>query len=74
MYNLQLSIAVAAQDGGSQGIAVTNRLYISSVHQTVAGCTIYGWLPLWLQTFRSGPIWFYETGTFLSSAAYRFTL
>jgi hypothetical protein len=41
MYNLQLSIAVAAQDGGSQGIAVTNRLYISSVHQTVAGCTVY---------------------------------
>ncbi len=43
-----------------QGIAATNRLYISYVPQTVAGCTLYGWLPMWLQTFSSGPIWFYE--------------
>jgi len=43
-----------------QGIAAMNGLYISSVPQTVAGCTLYGWLPMWLQTFSSGPVWFYE--------------
>lgn len=43
-----------------QGIAATNRLYISNVPQTVAGCTLYGWQPMWLQTFSSGPIWLYE--------------
>ena len=44
----------------AQGIAAKNRLYISSVPQTVAGCTLYGWLPMWLQTSGSGSVWFYE--------------
>lgn len=43
-----------------QGTAAKNRLYISNVPQTVAGCTLYGWLPMWLQTFSTGPIWLYE--------------
>jgi hypothetical protein len=43
-----------------QDISATNRLYVSYVPQTVAGCSLYGWLPMWLQTFSSGPIWFYE--------------
>jgi hypothetical protein len=43
-----------------QGATTTNKLYVSYVPQTVAGCRLYGWLPMWLQTSRSGPIWFYE--------------
>ncbi len=43
-----------------QGIVATNKLYVSYVPQTVAGCRLYGWLPMWLQTSGSGPIWFYE--------------
>ena len=44
----------------SQGIKVKNKLYVSFVPQTVAGCGLYGWQPMWLQTSGSGPIWFYE--------------
>lgn len=43
-----------------QGAIATNKLYVSYVPQTVAGCRLYGWLPMWLQTTGSGPIWFYE--------------
>ena len=43
-----------------QGITAKNKLYISPVPQTVAGCRLYGWLPMWLQTSGSGPVWFYE--------------
>ena len=43
-----------------QGVAATNKLYISHVPETVAGCRLNGWLPMWLQTSSSGPIWFYE--------------
>ncbi|MCX6679108.1 MAG: hypothetical protein NTX42_01895 [Methanothrix sp.] len=43
-----------------QGATATNKLYVSYVPQTVAGCRLYGWLPMWLQTSVSGPIWFYE--------------
>ena len=43
-----------------QGFAATNKLYISHVPETVAGCGLNGWLPMWLQTSSSGPIWFYE--------------
>jgi len=43
-----------------QGATATNKLYVSYVPQTVAGCRLYGWLPMWLQTSGSGPIWFYE--------------
>jgi len=42
------------------GTAATNKLYVSYVPQTVAGCRLYGWLPMWLQTSGQGPIWFYE--------------
>jgi hypothetical protein len=42
------------------GTVATNKLYVSYVPQTVAGCRLYGWLPMWLQTSGSGPIWFYE--------------
>ncbi len=41
-------------------ITSTNKLYVSYVPQTVAGCRLYGWLPMWLKTSGSGPIWFYE--------------
>ncbi len=44
----------------SQGIKVKNKLYVSFVPQTVAGCGLYGWQPMWLQTSSSGPLWFYE--------------
>lgn len=44
----------------SQGIKAKNKLYVSFVPQTVAGCGLYGWQPMWLQTSVSGPIWFYE--------------
>lgn len=37
-----------------------NSLYISYAPQTVAGCNYYAYLPLWLQTSRSGSAWFYE--------------
>jgi hypothetical protein len=43
-----------------RGVAATNKLYISHVPETVAGCGLNGWLPMWLQTSSSGPIWFYE--------------
>lgn len=43
-----------------QGTTSTNKLYISNVPKTVAGCRLYGWLPMWLQTFSTDPIWFYE--------------
>ena len=43
-----------------QGTASTNKLYISNVPQTVAGCRLYGWLPIWLQTSSIDPIWIYE--------------
>jgi hypothetical protein len=43
-----------------QGVAVTNKLYVSYAPQTVAGGELYGWLPMWLFTSESGPIWFYE--------------
>lgn len=43
-----------------QGVAATNKLYVSYVPQTVAGSRLYGWLPMWLLTSGSGPIWFYE--------------
>lgn len=42
------------------GIAAPNKLYVSFVPQTTAGCSMYGWLPMWLQTYGSGPVWFYE--------------
>lgn len=44
----------------STGIRARNKLYVSFVPQTVAGCKLYGWQPLWLQTSSIGPIWFYE--------------
>ncbi len=44
----------------SQGVRAKNKLYVSFVPQTVAGCGLYGWQPMWLQTTGSGPIWFYE--------------
>ena len=44
----------------SQGIKAKNKLYVSFVPQTVAGCGLYGWQTMWLQTSGSGPIWFYE--------------
>ncbi len=54
-YNyLQSSMAV------STGIRARNKLYVSFVPQTVAGCGLYGWQPLWLQTSSIDPIWFYE--------------
>jgi hypothetical protein len=43
-----------------QGTTSTNKLYISNVPKTIAGCRLYGWLPMWLQTFSNDPIWFYE--------------
>ena len=42
------------------GIGAPNRLYASFVPQTTAGCYLNGWLPMWLQTSSSSPIWFYE--------------
>ena len=42
------------------GATPKNKLYISSVPKTVAGCRLNGWLPMWLQTFASDPIWIYE--------------
>jgi len=42
------------------GAAPKNKLYVSSVPKTVAGCRLNGWLPMWLQTFSNGPIWIYE--------------
>lgn len=44
----------------SQGIKAKNKLYVSFVPQTVAGCGLYGWQPMWLQTSVSDSIWFYE--------------
>ena len=44
----------------SQGTKAKNKLYVSLVPQTVAGCGLYGWQPMWLQTSISGPLWFYE--------------
>ncbi len=44
----------------SEGVKATNKLYVGFVPQTVAGCKLYGWQPMWLQTSGSGPIWFYE--------------
>lgn len=43
-----------------QGTTSRNKLYISNVPKTVAGCSQNGWLPMWLQTFSTDPIWFYE--------------
>ena len=43
-----------------EGPAPKNKLYISSVPKTVAGCRLNGWLPMWLQTFSSDPIWIYK--------------
>jgi hypothetical protein len=43
-----------------QGVRAMNKLYVSFVPQTVAGCKLYGWQSMWLQTSSSGPIWFYE--------------
>jgi hypothetical protein len=43
-----------------KGRASTNKLYISDVPKTVAGCRLNGWLPMWMQTFSSAPLWFYE--------------
>jgi hypothetical protein len=43
-----------------QGAPATNKLYVSYVPQTITGCSLYSWLPMWLQTFGSGPVWFYE--------------
>lgn len=43
-----------------KGTASINRLYISYVPKTIAGCKLYGWLPMWLQTFSNDPIWIYE--------------
>ena len=37
-----------------------NSLYVSYAPQTVAACNLYANLVLWLQTSRSGNIWFYE--------------
>lgn len=42
------------------GVEAPNRLFIYFVPQTVASCYQYGWLPLWLQVFNSGPMRFYE--------------
>jgi hypothetical protein len=44
----------------SPGIGAPNKLYVASVPQTVASCSLYGWLPIWVQTQFSGPIWIYE--------------
>jgi hypothetical protein len=44
----------------SQETKAKNKLYVSLVPQTVAGCGLYGWQPMWLQTSSSGPLWFYE--------------
>jgi hypothetical protein len=44
----------------AQGVVATNKLYVSSVPQTIAGCAHSSWLPMWLQTTSSGPVWFYE--------------
>lgn len=43
-----------------QGVVATNKLYVSYVPQTIAGCALSSWLPMWLQTTSSGPVWFYE--------------
>ena len=43
-----------------QGVDVTNKLYVSYAPYTVAGGGLYNWLPMWLLTSESGPIWFYE--------------
>ena len=42
------------------GAVQANKLYVPYVPQTVAGCRLGGWLPMWLQTSGPGPIWFYE--------------
>ena len=42
------------------GSYAPNSLYIAYAPQTVAGCNYYAYLPLWLQTSRSGTAWFYE--------------
>lgn len=42
------------------GAATYNRLYISSADQTTAGADQYTYLPIWLQVYRTGPIWLYE--------------
>ena len=34
----------------SQETKAKNKLYVSLVPQTVAGCELYGWQPMWLQT------------------------
>jgi len=40
--------------------ALVNRLYIFYAPLTVAGCNLYSNVPLWLQIYGSGDIWFYE--------------
>ena len=42
------------------GIGAANKLYVSSIFQTVASSPLHGWLPIWLQIDSSGPIWLYE--------------
>lgn len=43
-----------------RGVQVSNGLYASYVPQTVAGCALNGWQPIWLHSYSSGPLWFYE--------------
>jgi hypothetical protein len=42
------------------GGSAFNRFYVPYVPQTIASCSIYGWLPTWLQVSSSGPVWGYE--------------
>ncbi len=37
-----------------------NKFYVSYAYQTTAGCSLYGWLPTWMQVSSSGPVWSYE--------------
>jgi hypothetical protein len=42
------------------GTSASNRFYVPYVPQTIAGSSLYGWLPTWLQVSSSGPVWDYE--------------
>lgn len=46
--------------GESDYESTTNRLYIMTIPRTVAGCYLYGWLPMWLRTFNNSPVWLCE--------------
>ncbi len=42
------------------GVPAFNKFYVPYAYQTTAGCSLYGWLPTWMQVSSSGPVWSYE--------------